>query len=78
MEDIKAAGGEADYVIVDTSNTDDCKVLLDKILEKYGTVDILVNNAGMLSMSPVTEVSHEEWEKAFKVNVLFISSKFLP
>lgn len=77
-EDIKAAGGEADYVIVDTSNTDDCKVLLDKTLEKYGTVDILVNNAGMLSMSPVTEVSQEEWEKAFKVNVLFISSKFLP
>lgn len=70
MEDIKAAGGEADYVIVDTSNTDDCKVLLDKTLEKYGTVDILVNNAGMLSMSPVTDVSQEEWEKVFKVNVI--------
>ncbi len=69
VDDIKAAGGEADYVIVDTSNTDDCKVLLDKTLEKYGTVDILVNNAGMLSMSPVTDVSQEEWEKVFKVNV---------
>lgn len=69
VEDIKAAGGEADYVIVDTSNTDDCKVLLDKTLEKYGIVDILVNNAGMLSMSPVTDVSQEEWEKVFKVNV---------
>ena len=33
VDDIKAAGGEAVYVIVDTSNTDDCKVLLDKTLE---------------------------------------------
>ena len=51
VDDIRAEGGEAVYVIVDTSNTDDCKVLLDKTLEEYGTVDILVNNAGMLSMA---------------------------
>lgn len=69
VDDIKAAGGEAVYVIVDTSNTDDCKILLDKTLETYGTVDILVNNAGMLSMAPLTEVSREEWEKVFNVNV---------
>lgn len=69
VEDIRNAGGEADYVIVDTSKTEDCKVLLDKTIEKYGTVDILVNNAGMLSMAPLAEVSQEEWEKVFKVNV---------
>ncbi len=69
VDDIRAEGGEAVYVIVDTSNTDDCKVLLDKTLEEYGTVDILVNNAGMLSMAPLAEVSREEWEKVFNVNV---------
>ena len=69
VDDIRAEGGEAVYVIVDTSNTDDCKVLLDKTMEEYGTVDILVNNAGMLSMAPLAEVSREEWEKVFNVNV---------
>ncbi len=69
VDDIVAAGGEAIYVIVDTSNTADCKVLLDKTLDAYGTIDILVNNAGTLSMSPLAEVSLEEWERVFNVNV---------
>ena len=69
VDDIVAAGGEAIYVIVDTANTEDCHVLLDKTLEAYGTVDILVKNAGTLSMSPLAEVSLEEWERVFNVNV---------
>lgn len=69
VDDIKAAGGEAIYVTEDTSNTDDCKILLDKTLEAFGTVDILVNNAGMLSMSPLAEIPREEWDRVFRVNV---------
>ena len=69
VDAIKAEGGEAMYLIVDTSNVEGCKVLVDKTIEAYGTLDILVNNAGMLSMSPVAEVSLEEWDKVFKVNV---------
>lgn len=69
VDDIVAAGGQATYVIVDTSKPEDCKILLDKTLEEYGTVDILVNNAGMLSMSSLAEVSMEEWENVFNVNV---------
>ena len=69
VDDIVAAGGEAIYVIVDTSKTEDCKILLDKTLEAFGTVDILFNNAGTLSMSPLAEVSLEEWERVFNINV---------
>jgi 3-oxoacyl-[acyl-carrier protein] reductase len=39
------------------------------VKKQFGRIDVLVNNAGMLSMSPVTDVSREEWEKVFKVNV---------
>ena len=56
VDEIKGNGGEAIYVIVDASNVEDCK-------------NILVNNAGMLSMSPLLEVSIEEWNKVFAVNV---------
>ena len=69
VDEIKANGGEAIYVIVDASNVEDCKKIFDATIEAFGTVDILVNNAGMLSMSPLLEVSIEEWNKVFAVNV---------
>ncbi len=69
VEKIKAEGGEALYVICDTSKPEDAKKLFDAAMEKYGTIDILVNNAGMLSMSPLEKVPIDEWDKVFNVNV---------
>lgn len=69
VEKIRAEGFEASYVIADTSRAEDAKVIVETALERYGTVDILVNNAGMLSMASLQDVSLEEWEKVFNVNV---------
>lgn len=69
VDQIKGEGFEAIYVIVDTSKVEDAKILVDKTMEAYGTVDILFNNAGTLSLSPLTDVSIEEWNNVFNVNV---------
>jgi NAD(P)-dependent dehydrogenase (short-subunit alcohol dehydrogenase family) len=69
VDDIKAEGGEAIYVIADMSNLDDVEKIFDATMEEYGTVDVLFNNAGMLSMSPLMELSTEEWNRVFNVNV---------
>ena len=69
VDGIKAQGGEAMYVIVDASKTEDNKILVDKTMEAYGTVDILFNNAGMLSMSSFMDISLDEWNKLWSVNV---------
>ena len=69
VDDIKAAGNEAIYVIADMSDMDDVKKIFDTTMDTYGTVDVLFNNAGMLSMSPLMDVSLEEWNKVFNVNV---------
>jgi len=69
VDQIKGEGNEAIYVLVDTSKVEDVKKLVDVTLDTYGTVDILFNNAGALSMSPITDVSLEEWNKIFNVNV---------
>ncbi|MBQ9321628.1 MAG: SDR family NAD(P)-dependent oxidoreductase, partial [Eubacterium sp.] len=42
---IKAAGGEAIYVIADTSDLASAQKIFDATMAAYGTVDILVNNA---------------------------------
>ena len=63
VDNIKADGGEAIYVLGDASNLEFCDEIVKKTIEAYGTVDILVNNAGMLSLSSVQAVTIEEWDK---------------
>ena len=69
IDDIKAAGGEAMFVLGDASDPTFCEEIVNKTLEAYKTVDILVNNAGMLSMSSLMDVTLEEWDRVFRVNV---------
>ena len=74
VDDIKAEGGEAIYVIADMANLDDIQKIFDTTMDTYGTVDVLFNNAGMLSMSPLMDLTIEEWNKIFNVNVTSWSS----
>ena len=59
VAEIRSKNQEAFYVVTDVSVESDCKILIEKAVEKYGTIDILVNNAG-ISMRAVfikTELS---------------------
>ena len=47
-EKIKAAGGEVLAVPCDISDKEQCKAVMEKTVEAFGTVDILVNNAGVV------------------------------
>lgn len=69
VDQIKSEGNEAMYVIVDTSNVEDAKILVDKTIASYGTVDVLFNNAGTLSLTALQNVSLEEWNQVMNVNV---------
>ncbi|MDO5824516.1 SDR family NAD(P)-dependent oxidoreductase [Methanobrevibacter sp.] len=69
VDDIKSEGNEAIYVIADMGNVDDIKKIFDTTIEEYGTVDILFNNAGILSTTPLLEMTKEEWDEVFDVDV---------
>lgn len=69
VDELLAEGLEATYVIVDMTNLEDQKKIVDHALEKYGTIDILFNNAGMLSLTPLVDLSMKEWDDTFRVNV---------
>lgn len=69
VDDIKAAGGEAMYLLGDAADLNFCEEIINKTVEAYGTVDVLVNNAGMLSMSTLQDVPMDEWDNVFRVNV---------
>ncbi len=55
------------FVKVDLSKELECKQLVNKTIEKYGSVDILVNNAGIQHVCPVDEFPETKWNLIISV-----------
>jgi NAD(P)-dependent dehydrogenase (short-subunit alcohol dehydrogenase family) len=70
---IRNAGGEALVVRTDLARQADLERLIAVTLERHGHVDILINNAaytvGRALWAHVPELTREQWEKGFAVNV---------
>ncbi len=67
---IVAAGGVASCIAGDVTATRDMKALVDGAVQRYGRLDAMVNNAGWTHRNrPALEVSEEEFDKCFAVNV---------
>jgi NADP-dependent 3-hydroxy acid dehydrogenase YdfG len=77
--DIKAAGREALSLVCDLREESQVRVVMKHVLDYFGRVDILVNNAGLWHYAPVTELTLEQWDEMFDVNLrgAFLCTKYL-
>ncbi len=74
---IRDAGGEATFIGGDVTRTDDMQALVGGAVKAYGRLDAMVNNAGWTHRNrPALEVSEEEFDRCFAVNVksLYLST----
>ena len=61
--------GEAFFVQVDVSKTEDVAKAVSQVVEKFGNVDILVNNAGITKDQLLIRMSEEDWDNVMAINV---------
>jgi len=66
---IRQSGGEATAFHADISDEQQVETLARQIGETYGGVDILINNAAIYPSKPYAEVTAEEWDRVFAVNI---------
>ncbi len=67
---IKEAGRRAVLLAGDIQDAAQCRAVIDKAVSELGGIDILVNNAAhQASFKSIDEISDEEWELTFKVNI---------
>ncbi len=69
VEEIKAAGGSAEYEHCDVSDQAEVMAVFDGVAQRRGKIDILVNNAGIAHVGNVLNTSEEDFDRVFKVNV---------
>jgi len=66
---IRDAGGSAEFHRLDVVDEHGWRALVDSSVSRHGKVDGLVNNAGILVRKPVDELSGDDWDALFDVNV---------
>lgn len=66
---VEAAGGVGLAVAADVSRVRDVRAMFDAVFARWGRLDILVNNAATTFNKPVAEVTEEEFDLIFAVNV---------
>ncbi len=70
--EIREAGGDAEVIQVDVTDPASMAEMASATVSRFGRVDVLVNNAGWFKQAfhgPWTDISVEEWDRAFDVNV---------
>lgn len=70
IEDIrKNTGGEVAGMVADSSSSADCKKVIDKAVETFGTIDVLVNNAGRGELITIDAVDDETIDQVVDTNM---------
>ena len=60
-----------EQIVADVSDIEQVEAVVARAVERFGRLDVLVSNAGVLSPNGrIHNLSTEDWERAFRVNVL--------
>ena len=78
-DDIKTRGGKAFSVTTDIVREDDIERMTKTVIDEYGKIDVLVNNAGIYIPRLWNEVTSEDWDNTFNINLkgLFLTCKMV-
>lgn len=70
LDEIRAAGGKADFISSDLRDAASAREVAKKAIELgSGHVDILINNAGIYPFGPTHEMTEEQFDRVYSLNV---------
>lgn len=69
VSEIKQAGGQAEFVLLDIAREDDCQRVSAEVLQTHGRLDVLVNNAGIGHVGTILQTEGKDLDRLYAVNV---------
>ena len=67
---VRAAGGDAAFIVADVSRPEDCATLVQRTVARWGRLDIACNNAGIGGdLAPTADYPIESWDRVIGVNL---------
>ena len=69
VDAIQAAGGRAEVVSLDVTDTAAVDAMVAGVLERHGRIDVLVNNAGITRDQLMLRMKRQEWDEVIATNL---------
>lgn len=69
VREIEQAGGRAIALQADVGEAGAVRSLFEAVQAAFGGLDVLVNNAGIISLSPLAELSDDDFDRLVAVNL---------
>lgn len=66
---LRQQGIKAEAFAVDVADIVSIEEMMKNVSARLGSLDILVNNAGVLSSTAVEDLSEQEWDRVFAINL---------
>jgi 3-oxoacyl-[acyl-carrier protein] reductase len=69
--DLPEGDATVETLLADVSEITQVEAVVERAVERFGRLDVLIGNAGVLSPNGrIHNLSTEDWERAFRINVL--------
>ncbi|MFI0815093.1 SDR family NAD(P)-dependent oxidoreductase [Streptomyces sp. NPDC021098] len=69
-EEVRAAGGSADYVVCDLADAASVRAAVDRAVERYGRLDVAFNNGATITPpGPMDQVPEADFDHLYAVNL---------
>ncbi|MGM3410011.1 SDR family oxidoreductase [Ralstonia holmesii] len=68
-DEIRAAGGEAAYQVLDVTKQADNDAIVKLAKETFGKVDVIFLNAGIMPSSPLSALKTDDWHEMVDINI---------
>ncbi|KAI3601144.1 hypothetical protein WG66_001669 [Moniliophthora roreri] len=68
-EEVKSIGRKSAMFLGDVSAEEDVKAMVEGVVKEWGELNVMVANAGIAKYAPITEMTTDEFDKVFAVNV---------
>ncbi|MGB3221841.1 MAG: SDR family oxidoreductase [Desulforhopalus sp.] len=66
---ITGNGGQSHAFRANLARVEEVESLFDQVESHFGEIDILINNAGIMENRPIEQVSEEQFDRVFSLNV---------
>jgi 3-oxoacyl-[acyl-carrier protein] reductase len=69
-DECAAGGGRVEWLALDATAPDAGERIADECETRFGSYDVLVNNAGTSSITPLEELTDEDWDLQWQLSVV--------
>lgn len=68
-KEIEKIGRKTLAIKTDVTKKNEVDGFVDKVYKKFNSIDILINNAGITLPAFITDLTEEDWDKTFNINL---------